>query len=371
MARVMRRSVLGTVSVVCAMACAVTVVAQRGPQPPAPPVPGAAPAGVVLGVGTYIHLVSDVNNSVAFYSELLGAMPNGNAPAGPRQFAPNEVVSNLYNTPGSLFRGGTVRIAGTELAGAELVDWQVGDRKRVQPRIQDAGAATLVLSVRDVAAAGAALGKNGGAVITPKGQPVVAIVNGGKGRMLLGRDPDGFLIGAIQLDTLPETTAPATSNIIGASLLVTVADLDKAVRFYHDALGFDVQPATAWATDKALADVAGLPSGAQRRGAKALVPGTALPVEFMEFKGVDRQQLAADAHGVGSSVLRLRVKDIDATIAALKTVGATVASANGQPVTFANGQRMAILSDPNGIFVQTVQAAPSQATPPQPTRGTP
>jgi predicted enzyme related to lactoylglutathione lyase len=316
--------------------------------------------------------VSDVNSSLAFYSELLGAPPNGNA-TGPRQFAPNEVVSNLYNTPGSLFRGGTVRIAGTELGGAELVDWQVGERKRVQPRIQDAGAATLILNVRDIAAAGAALGKNGGSILTPKAEPVLATVHAGKGRMLLGRDPDGFLIGVMQLDSPPaETTAPATSNVVGASLLVTVADLDKAVRFYRDALGFDLARPTPWETDKALADLAGLPKGAQRRSASALIPGTALPVEFIEFKGIERKVLGADAHGVGSSVLRLRVKDIDATIAALKAGGASVASANGEPVTFANGQRMAIVSDPNGIFVQTVQAAPPQTTPAaQPARGTP
>jgi len=358
----MSRVKISFLTAACAMALATPMIAQRGQQTPGAPVPGAAPAGAVLGVGTYIHLVSDVNGSLAFYSELLGAQPNGN-PAGPRAFAPNEVVSNLYNTPGSLFRGGTVRIAGTELGGAELVDWQVSDRKRVQPRLQDAGTATLVLNVRDLDLAAAALGKNGGSIVTPRGQAVMATTDTRESRMLLGRDPDGFLIAVFQPVPVPEATAPATSNIIGASLVVTVADLDKAVRFYRDALGFDVQPSAPFAADKTVADLAGLP-GVQLRCASALIPGTALPVEFIEFKGVDRKPLGADVHGVGSSVLRLRVKDIDATIAALKTGGATVASANGQPVTFANGQRMAIVSDPNGIFVQPVQAAP-----PQPARG--
>jgi hypothetical protein len=78
------------------------------------------------------------------------------------------------------------------------------------------------------------------------------------------------------------------------------------------------------------------------------------------FKGGSPKALGADVHGVGSSVLRLRVKDIDASVAKLNAAGVTVASANGQTVTFANGQRMAILSDPNGIFIQTVQAAPAQ-----------
>jgi catechol 2,3-dioxygenase-like lactoylglutathione lyase family enzyme len=270
-------------------------------------------------------------------------------------------VSNLYNTPGSLFRGGTVRIAGTELAGAELVDWQTSDRKRVQPRLQDAGALTLVLTVRDLSVAAAALSNHGGSIITPQGQPALIETETGKSLALLGRDPDGFLIGAEQ--TLPPgQSAGATGNVLGARLIVTVADLDKATRVYHDALGFDVHPVKPLGPDKGIAALAGLP-GVQSRCAAALIPGTALMVEFVELRGVERKPLGADVHGVGSSVLRLRVKDIDATIAALKASGATVASAKGEPVTFANGQRMAIVSDPNSIFVQPVQAPPPQPRP--------
>ena len=365
MSRFAKDAVSGSLRVACGMALAATVAAQGGQQPAAP-VPGAAPAGSVLGVGTYIHLVSDVNNSIAFYSELLGAAPNGraNAPAGPREFAPNEVVSNLYNTPGSLFRGGTIRIGSTELGGAELVDWNTSERKKVQPRIQDAGSLTLLLTVRDLATAVVAFGKNGASIVTPNGRPLALDGINGPSRTLLGRDPDGFLIAIEQPDKLPEATTPPTSNIIGATLIVTVADLGKATRLYKEALGFDVQPSKPLGPDPELAALAGLPKGVKSQCATALIPGTALRVEFLELTGVDRKALGADVHGVGSSVLRLRVKDIDATIAALKGAGATVASAGGQPVTFANGQRMAIMSDSNAIFVQVVQAAP-----PQPARG--
>jgi catechol 2,3-dioxygenase-like lactoylglutathione lyase family enzyme len=354
---------------VAACAAVPAALAQRGTQPavPAPtaatPARKAAPApeGSVLGVGTYIHLVSDVNNSIAFYSDLLGAMPNarGNAPAGPREFAPNEVVSNLYNTPGSRFRGGTIRIAGSEIAGAELVDWDVAGRKRVHPRVQDPGTLTLLLTVRDIEPALAAFSRNGASVVTPGGRPVGGRQGAGTSQTLLGRDPDGFLIEVRQLKPAPATTAPATSNIIGASLRITVADLDRAVRLYRDALGFVVQPPVTLALTPNAAAVAGLRRGQVRR-ALTVVPGTSVSVNLIEYTGVPRRTLGADVHGVGSSVLRLRVKDIDATIAALKARGVTVASANGQPVTFANGQRMAILSDPNGMFIQAVQAAPPQ-----------
>src|SRR6185503_9393171 len=110
------RTVVATAAV-CAFGLMTVVAAQRGPAPAAPaaPVANAAPAGDVIGIGTFIHSVSDANTSTAFYNELLGVMPNPTAP--PRVFAPNEVVANLYGTPGTPYRGGTIRIPATEIAG--------------------------------------------------------------------------------------------------------------------------------------------------------------------------------------------------------------------------------------------------------------
>ena len=205
---------------------------------------------------------------------------------------------------------------------------------------------TLLLTVRDLATAVVAFGKNGASIVTPNGRPMALDGINGPSRMLLGRDPDGFLIAIEQPDKLPEATTPPTSNIIGATLIVTVADLGKATRLYKEALGFDVQPSKPLGPDPELAALAGLPKGVQiavRDGAHSW-DGAAGRVPRADAASIARA-LGADVHGVGSSVLRLRVKDIDATIAALKSAGATVASANGQPVTFANGQRMAIMSD--------------------------
>src|SRR5436853_411137 len=82
--------VAGAASLVLAQAPAGAPAA--GAQAPAAPVANAAPAGDVIGVGTFIHSVADANRSIAFYSEMFGLMP----PAMPRAFGPNEVVANLY-----------------------------------------------------------------------------------------------------------------------------------------------------------------------------------------------------------------------------------------------------------------------------------
>jgi hypothetical protein len=92
------------------------------------------------------------------------------------------------------------------------------------------------------------------------------------------------------------------------------------------------------------------------------VPGTAVPLTFIEVAGASRFE--PTIHDPGAGMLRLRVRDIASITAKLKAAGGVVASAGGSPVTFANGQQMVVVHDPDNFFLQPVQAAP-----PQPPRG--
>ena len=349
-------------ALVLILVAGIPVAAQRGQggQPPAPPSPFAAPAGDVLGVGTFIHAVTDVNNSAAFYGEFLGAMVNG--AAGPRQFAPNPVVASLYGVPGSDFRGGTVRIPGTEIGGAELVDWgSVPSRRALHPRIQDPGAAILLLSVRNIDPMIDTVKKFNGTVVTPGGAPKAFTMTGAaalKGRVALVTDPDGFLIQLVQLDTPPSSTAPADSNVLAAGLAFTVKNADAAMKYYQDNLGFAPGlPKELYATG-ASALVADAMAPVMGKSAVTRVPGTAVPVTFIEMQGGDANVAQATIRDPGAGMLRLRVKDIDMLLPKLKAGGATVQSEKGEPVTFANRQRMVVIHDPNNFFIQPVQAAP-------------
>jgi len=58
----------------------------------------------VLGSGNYIHIVENLDRSLAFYEALLGAEPNGGTE--PRTFGALEPVSQMYNAPDAEFRGG-------------------------------------------------------------------------------------------------------------------------------------------------------------------------------------------------------------------------------------------------------------------------
>src|ERR1700733_11005951 len=105
-----------------------------------------APVG---GVGTFIHVVANLDKTIRFYGDRLGLEMNG-AP-GPRAFSANAVVENLYDAKGSQSRVAVFKIPGSPL-GLEFVEFKDAAQKPFKPRIQDPGASLLVLSVPDVSA---------------------------------------------------------------------------------------------------------------------------------------------------------------------------------------------------------------------------
>ncbi len=284
--------------------------------------------GEVLGVGNFIHVVADLDKSIEFYRDSIGLELTG-AP-GPRAFSANAIVSSLYDAPGAQSRVASFRIPGSEMA-VEIVEFKDLHATAVRPGPQDPGAITLILSVRKVEAALAAL-KVGN----------VEIVSSGPGEVLT-RDPDGIFVRLTERGPAPSSTVPASSNVIGAGFGITVADLDKTLRFYREALGFPYSPDGARAVNGPVARTT------------LLVPGSAFPVEFAEWN-VKRQPAHAAIHDPGAGVLRLRVRDLDAVVKALKAAGAPIVSAGGKAVSLGRG-RAVIVRELNNVFLQAMQAA--------------
>src|ERR1700678_2973960 len=171
-----------------------------------------APPGDVVGVGGFSHIVENVERSVGFYRDVLGLeMPNPLRP-----FDSTPWIVDMGNTPGAQSRPAILHIPGSKL-GVELIDYKDIDRKPVHPHFQDPGAASLILTVRDMDAMMAKL-KAAHAHINSKGSA---------GHVVFVQDPVGFFIELSQRDPAPPTTAPASSNIIGGAFEIIVADLDK------------------------------------------------------------------------------------------------------------------------------------------------
>lgn len=322
-------------------------------QGPAQPAPGAIPPGdVVVGSGNYSPVVRDLEKAIEFYGGLLGlAVPPAPAP-GPRPFSPDLAIRNMFGVPNAQLRWVIGRTPGGP--GIEMVEAADIERTPVDPRPQDPGGMTLVLLVRDIDKAFAPLEQAGVPVVTKGGRPL-AFGPGNSSRAVIVKDPDGHYVELLQTSPLPETNAPAESNIIGARVRVTVADTDRTLHVYRDVLKFEPQVGS-FGNDPLL-DLMGL-KDAQLRLTTAQVPGSALKLEFVEIKGAPRNAVKPRIQDPGAARLQVRVKDLDATIAAMKTAGSAVVSTGGAPVVLQGGVRAAIMPDPDGLYFVLIQAPP-------------
>jgi predicted enzyme related to lactoylglutathione lyase len=342
----------------CAALCAAAAFGQT---------PAAAPAGEVLGPGNFIHVVSNLDNSLAFYHDVIGLEiqraggARGNAapapPDAPRPYIATPEILRLYDSVGAQYRAGAAMIQESPMR-AELVEFKDVDRKPVQPRFVDPGASNFILTVRDIGAVMERVKKSGTPVVTAGGEPVTIDGDRGKVRAVVVKDPDGFFVELVQPETLPDGAAQSSNNVIDIGFGFTVENTDRMVHVFKDALGFAPQTGS-FGSDKARMSLVAAPAGSQFRRTTALVPGSSLQVEFLEFRGVDGKPVHSVPHDPGSAVLRLRIRDMDSMVKNLAATGVKVASTEGVPVFVGNpnggGQRFAITSAPDNLFVQVVQ----------------
>lgn len=259
----------------------------------------------VVGVGTFIHVVADLDKTMRFYGDRLGLELNG-AP-GPRAFAANAVVENLYDAKGSQSRVAVFKIPGSPL-GVEFVEFKDAAQKPFRPRIQDAGASLLTVPVRDVGSVMAKLKEDATPVVS---DTVI-------------KDPDGFFVQLVE-------------GASGAKLSLTVDSMERTLHVFRDLFGF--QPEAKVTAAKGKASIA------------ARVPGTDMEVDFVEYGGVDRQAAPHGIHDPGAGVLRLFVRSVDGLLDSLKGAGVPVVSARGETVSI-GARHVVIVRDPDNFFVQ-------------------
>lgn len=312
----------------------------------------AAPAGDVTGPGNFIHLVSNADKSQAFYHDVIGLdLSGGPASAAPRPSNTRPEVMRLYNTVGAQFRSGGAMIKESPMR-AELIEFQNVERKPVQPRFVDPGAANFILTVRDIGEVMERVKKSGTPVVTTGGEPVTIKGDRGSIRAVVLKDPDGFYVELLQPATLPENAAQSSNNVIATGFGFTVENTEPMVRIFNSALGFALQTGK-FKSDKAWLKLFGAPAGSKFRRATATIPGSSVHIEFIQFQRADGKPVHSAPRDTGSAVLRLRIRDMDATVKSLAANGVKVVSVGGEPVPLGN-ERYAITSFPDNLFVQVV-----------------
>jgi catechol 2,3-dioxygenase-like lactoylglutathione lyase family enzyme len=152
-----------------------------------------------------------------------------------------------------------------------------------------------------------------------------------------------------------------------------VANLDKSLEFYRDVLGLELAaPARPFDGNPAIMKL-GDTAGAQSRYVQLRVPGSAIGVEIIEYKDIDRKPAHPRFQDPGAANLSLRVRDLGAVVARAKKAGVHVLTAGGVPAAI-RGSMYMFLQDDDGFVVELSQQPPASAlvyptNPPQDSNG--
>ena len=309
----------------------------------------------VVQLQNLAHTTQSLNKTVPFYRDVLGLPLNSarDPLAQPPQKL-DEDMSRFTATNGMSFRGATFRIPNAAF-GFELTEFTGGPRKSVRPNLQDIGAATLALQVRDIDKLVAKVKSSGAPIVTIGGVPINPTGNPSSNlREILVRDPDGFFVELQQPDPLPASAANSPGDILGGSVQFSIEDSAKTVAFLRDAIGFNARPTGAFGTNPVVANLIGLP-GAQWRIAHGSIPGTALDFGLIEYSVVPRAKVVAGAEDPGSPAFTMVVRDIHAAVDQWTKAGGSVATTGGKPVVRANGAGNVFVRDVNGFMWELIQ----------------
>lgn len=168
-----------------------------------------------------------------------------------------------------------------------------------------------------------------------------------------------ILTATISLHTSTSAQSAPSGAIIGVgNFSHIVTSLEKSVEFYRDVIGLAVttQP-QPFAGNPAIMKMGNTP-GAQSRIAVLKAPGTALGVELIEYKDIERKPANPRFQDPGAANLQVRLRDIDSVVARVKKSGVRILTAGGGPATIAGGTKVMFLQDPDGFVIELTQ--PSQ-----------
>jgi catechol 2,3-dioxygenase-like lactoylglutathione lyase family enzyme len=309
-------------------------------QAPAPAPPGSPTVGFMHA----IHATTVVEKTLAFYAEVFGL--SGQI----RPFA-NEAVPILTDSPGVTLKVSMLQLPGQGF-NFELTEFSGVARTPAQPQLWDPGAPHMKILVRDIGPVMAAITKLNAPILTTSRAPVSLSSPLGNVKAIFFRDPDGYIVEAVQT-TVP-AGAPPGGNVIGSIMGVTVEDMDRALKFWHGLLGFELTGERKFSNDAAMLDLMGVPMGGAYRLVSGVVPGSNARIMLVEFKGMPRKPFSLRVPDPGSSGMAIRVAAIGDLLAKMKTNGVRVVSRNGELVNWSPTLRNVFVKDPGGLNLELV-----------------
>jgi len=332
----------------------------------APP-SGIAPPGDVLRPGHLGREVAEVELIMHFYHDLIGLELRGTRDQ-PRPFFKNrglqevaELAQGVPNPYDQVSRVALLPIPGTAAApGGPEMTIEAIEIKGIQsqpfsPSLTDPGASYLKLTVSDLDKTLALLKDERFSVITVGGNPVE--LSGwpgmpGKIRAVFVRDPDGYPVELMELSPTPATTAAPGSKVLGARVTIVVDNLEETCRLYQSLVGPDfkfwLNP--SFAGDAAYENLTN--THGPFRLAQAMVPGSPVVLELIEYKNHNQHFQRGHFQDPGAAHFLFMVKDTDVNIDRLKTAHLHTTSPSNAPVFIAPTTRMFFVPDPQGFWLE-------------------
>jgi catechol 2,3-dioxygenase-like lactoylglutathione lyase family enzyme len=312
--------------------------------------PATSPTGAVVGTGTFTGFVENMDRSLAFYRDAFGMDVPALPASGERPYnQPNPQLFDMFDIGGAKERHVSARVPRTGVS-IELMEIQNVDHKVIPMRSQDPGTATLVFIVRDLDAALARAKDARATVVTPGGAPVLFA---DRTRAILLRDVDSRLIELRQAPGTPlaaTATQGSAANLLEHRLSIAVGDLDRTMRVYREVLGFSGTSDEKFTVDPGARALTGLKGIEIRRG-RVQAPGSMVTIEFVEYKGVDREPHAMRIQDRGAARLQLRAQNVDGLVESMKRAGLKVMSVGGVAVPIPPNLKGALVADPNNFFL--------------------
>ena len=334
----------------------------------APPA-GVAPSGEVLRPGHLGREIGSVELMIHFYHDLLGLgllgprsapRPFGSKDTNPALLEFVQLGQGVPNPMDARNRAvilpipGTSASEGTDMA-IEAIEIKNIESRPYRPAMSDPGASYLKLFVRDLDKTLSVL-KNELVPVITAGKEPVTLENypgiEGKIRTVFVRDPDGYPVALMEVTPLPASTAPADSNILGARVSMVVDDLEKTCRWFQNLVGSGLQ---FWASpgfigNNTYVDWTGTPE--RFRIAMALIPGSPVVMEFIEYKDHLKSFVRPHIQDPGTAHILFMSRDVDIVMPRLKAAGLHTLSATDGPVFIGPATRSFFVPDPDGFWAE-------------------
>lgn len=327
----MRKSILGG-AVLAFVFVAVLVSA-------AIPAMAQAPAGKMLRPRLLIHVVADLDKSVAFYRDNLDFQ----VVSGPDALTGSALVQKAKATaPGATARQVTMHIPGSNLQ-LQFIAFSGITGKAFEQRLYDPGVTRFSIQVRDIDKAFARV-KDKVTVDTTSAGPVFTQRPRNNTRAVMMRDPDGFVFEFVQGDPQARTDVPESSNITNARSSLAIESFDKSLAFYRDLLGFTFANPPGDVNDAVLA-LEGTPRG-RARSSGGMPPGSNNIWFLWEFRELERTKRVPNVQDPGASAISLDVENVTALVGRIKDAGMTVEW---------SGPGAALVRSPDGLLVELVE----------------